>query len=183
MGFVYLEDVSALSLILMIAGAVLCLASYALRVAYHVVRYRRDREVVGFRASIVLIFLGYFGWGYWSAADPVKMAIPRPVALAVGIPLTAAGLALFILSEAKHRGSEADAFLITTGIYARIRHPMYVGLVLLHYGYPLIFRSFAAFLSTHIWIAFIIVWTGFEEKRLERTFGERYREYKRSTWF
>jgi protein-S-isoprenylcysteine O-methyltransferase Ste14 len=131
----------------------------------------------------VFIALGYFGWGYWSSADPVKMTIPRPVALAVGIPLAAAGLALFVLSESRHRGSEANEGLITTGLYARVRHPMYVGIVLLHYGYPLIYRSFTAFLSTHLWIAFIVVWTGFEEKRLERSFGERYLEYKRSTWF
>jgi protein-S-isoprenylcysteine O-methyltransferase Ste14 len=67
------------------------------------------------------------------------MAIPPAVALGVGIPLAAAGLTLFVLSEIRHHGSGEPEELITTGIYARVRHPMYIGVVLLHYGYPLMF--------------------------------------------
>ena len=183
MGFLSVSEISGLDLGLTIAGAILCLLSYALRLAYHVARYTREREIVGFRLLVAVITLGYLGWGYWSAADPVKMALPRTLALAVGIPLTAAGLALFVLTELRHGGAGKHEELITTGIYRRVRHPMYIGLVLLHYGYPFIYRSFTAFLSTHLWIAFIAVWTHFEEKRLERRFGERYRQYRRSTWF
>ena len=154
MGFLYVTDISGLDLGLVVAGATLCLVAYALRLAYHVVRFTRGREIVSFRFSVIVITLGYLGWGYWSAADPVKMAVPRAVALGAGIPLTAAGLALFVLSEIRHRGAGRYEGLITNGIYSRVRHPMYVGLVLLHYGYPLIYRSFVAFLSTHLSTSF-----------------------------
>ena len=41
--------------------------------------------------------------------------------------------------------------LVTTGIYSKIRHPIYIGLILLHVGYPFIFKSVAACLSTILW--------------------------------
>jgi protein-S-isoprenylcysteine O-methyltransferase Ste14 len=182
MSFITIQEVSSLDLALIVLGAVLCLASYCLRLVFHLVRYRGNREIVGIRLLIIVITLGYLGWGYWSAADPVKMSVPARLALGGGIPLTAAGLALFVLSETKHRGAEEEA-LITTGIYAKLRHPMYVALVLLHLGYPLIYRSFAALSSTFLWIAFMAVWVRFEEKRLERRFGAAYRAYRESSWF
>jgi protein-S-isoprenylcysteine O-methyltransferase Ste14 len=182
MAVVSVESTSALTLGLIVLGSTLCLASYCLRLVYHVVRCLRDREVVGSGLLVAVITLGYLGWGYWAAADPVKIAIPAGAALGAGIPLTAAGMALFVLSELKHRGTGGEA-LITTGVYARIRHPMYVGLALLHLGYPLIYRSLVVMASTAIWVAFAAVWARFEDRRLEQRFGQGYRDYRKSTWF
>ena len=121
--------------------------------------------------------------GSLSSADPVKMNIPSAVSLPVGVSLAVLGMGLFLYSELrKHGVGDADT-LVITGIYAKIRHPMYIGLVLLHLGYPLIFRSFTACLSTVLWALIIAVWTHFEEKNLERRFGQRYIRYKRQTWF
>jgi len=101
----------------------------------------------------------------------------------VGVALAVIGFALFLYSEmTKHGVGEQDA-LVTTGIYSKIRHPMYIGLVLLHFGFPFIFRSFIACLSTFLWMGFISVWTCFEEKNLEQRFGQKYVDYKRQTWF
>jgi len=75
---------------------------------------------MGFRLSVLSITTGYLGSGYWSAADPVKMALPRAAALGVGISLTVAGLALFVLSEIRHGGAGKHGQLITIGIYSRV---------------------------------------------------------------
>lgn len=58
-----------------------------------------------------------------------------------------------------------------------------LGLILLHAGCPLVYRSFSAWISTLLWAAFIATWTRFEEKALERRFGEEYRRYRQRTWF
>lgn len=50
-------------------------------------------------------------------------------------------------------------------------------------GYPLAHRSFVAWISTLPWAAFIGTWTRFEERVLERRFGEEYRRYLKRTWF
>jgi protein-S-isoprenylcysteine O-methyltransferase Ste14 len=183
MSFLVVEDISSLNLILMIAGAVLCFLSYSLRLATHIFNYTRTKQVIGFRLILVLTFLGYFGWGYWSGADPVKMNIPYSVSIPVGGTLAAAGLGLFIYSELKKHGVGDPEKIVTTGIYSKIRHPMYIGLIALHIGFPFIARSFVACVSTILWAGFIVAWTHFEEKNLERRFGQRYIDYKKQTWF
>ena len=183
MSFLSISEISSVTLVLMIAGAVLCLISYILRLAAHISIYRRGTEVLPFRVLVIFTFLGYFGWGYWSGADPVRINIPSSVSVPVGVVLAVVGLGLFLYSEIKKHGVGESDQLLTTGIYAKIRHPMYVGLVLLHFGFPFIFRSFVACLSTLLWAGFMSIWTRFEEKNLERRFGQKYLEYKRQTWF
>ena len=184
MEFLQIQKVETLTIVLCAVGASLCLLSYGSRLLAHLLAYRRGRDSsLSFGFAMATTFAGYLGWGYWSAADPVKMNISRTAAIAVGIPLAALGLGLFLYSELSKHGVGQKGGLITTGIYAKIRHPMYIGLVLLHAGYPLIYRSFAAWASTLLWAAFILVWTQFEEANLERAYGEEYRRYREKTWF
>jgi protein-S-isoprenylcysteine O-methyltransferase Ste14 len=183
MPFLVIKNISSLDLIFMIAGAILCLLSYLFRLTIHVFTYTKGKARINFQLTLVLTFLGYFGWGYWSGADPVKMNIPYSVSIPVGGILAAAGLGLFLYSEIKKHGVGDPDKLVTTGIYSRIRHPMYFGLVVLHIGFPLIFRSFIACLSSVLWAAIICAWTHFEEKNLERHFGQTYLDYKKQTWF
>jgi len=183
MRFLSIAEVSHLNITLIIAGAVLCLLSYTLRLAAHVSIYKRKGDVLPFHVLLVVTFLGYFGWGYWCGNDPVKMNIAYSYSVPIGATLAVAGLALFLYSEMKKHGVGQEEKLVTTGIYSKIRHPMYIGLVLLHIGLPLIFKGFIACLSTIIWAGFIAVWSRFEDKNLERQFGRKYIEYKKRTWF
>jgi protein-S-isoprenylcysteine O-methyltransferase Ste14 len=92
-------------------------------------------------------------------------------------------LGLFLYSELKKRGVGDQDELVISGIYSKLRHPMYIGLIGLHIGFPFILRSFTAFVSTILWAGFIAAWTHFEEKNLERRYGRRYIDYKKQTWF
>ena len=70
--------------------------------------------------------------------------------------------------------------LITTGLYAYVRSPMIIGVLLVLLGESLIFLSFNIF----IWaLAFFIInniWFSlFEEPDLVKKFGEEYKEYKK----
>jgi protein-S-isoprenylcysteine O-methyltransferase Ste14 len=183
MPFLVVEEIHPTGLILIAVSAAACLLSYILRLMVHVSIYRRGKSRINFRLLLILIFLGYFGWGYWSGSDPVKMNIPSSLSIPLGGALALLGLTLFLYSEIKKHGVGTGQDLVTSGIYSRIRHPMYIGLVLLHIGFPLIFKSFAAACSTVLWAGFITVWTYFEEKNLERRFGQPYLDYKRQTWF
>jgi protein-S-isoprenylcysteine O-methyltransferase Ste14 len=145
--------------------------------------YRKGVDVLPFRVLLILTFFGYFGWGYWCGADPVKVNIPYSVSVPVGVVLAVIGFGLFLYSEMKKHGVGEEDALVTTGIYSKIRHPMYIGLVLLHFGFPFIFRSFVACLSTVLWAGLISIWKIFEEKNLEERFGQKYIDYKKQTWF
>lgn len=183
MPFLVVQDVNSIILVSIIVGAILCFLSYILRLAAHVSSYRKGAAGLNFRVLLVLNFIGYFGWGYWCGADPVKMNIPSSVSVPVGVTLAVMGIGLFLYSEMKKHGVGAEEDLVTSGIYSKIRHPMYIGLVLLHIGFPFIFKSFIACMSTVLWAALIGIWTHFEEKNLERRFGQQYIDYKRQTWF
>ncbi len=171
--------------ILVALGIFFCLCSYSVRLAIHFISYKKQREiskkVISF--SLVAVFLGYLGWGFWSIADPVKMGLDKVYTYSIGIPLTVLGFGLFFYSDIAKMGVTDKEALVTKGLYSKIRHPMYIGIILFHIGFPFIFDGFTSLISTIIWATFVLIWKKYEEKNLERKFGEEYVEYKKKTWF
>jgi protein-S-isoprenylcysteine O-methyltransferase Ste14 len=98
------------------------------------------------------------------------------------IGLSFIGLARYQLGKSFSIKAEAHA-LVTTGLYSKIRNPIYVfGLVML-IGLILVLQKPA------LWIVPVVVAIGQtvrarqEARVLESAFGEQYREYRRKTWF
>ncbi len=75
--------------------------------------------------------------------------------------------------------------LVTDGPYAFTRNPIVLGYTLLPCGMGLLFRSIGMAVSVPLVILLImVIWLKvWEEKDLERQFGEDYLEYKRKTPF
>jgi protein-S-isoprenylcysteine O-methyltransferase Ste14 len=73
--------------------------------------------------------------------------------------------------------------LVTTGPYARIRHPMYVFLDVGLLGAVLV-SGHAYWLIPWVLLALVQIWRARrEEALLEEAFGDAYRRYKAGTWF
>jgi len=92
------------------------------------------------------------------------------------------GLARYQLGRSFSIKAEAHT-LVTTGIYSRIRNPIYVfGLVML-IGLALVLQV------PGLWIVLVVIAIGQtvrarqEARVLEAAFWEEYREYRRKTWF
>lgn len=92
------------------------------------------------------------------------------------------GLARYQLGKSFSIKAEAYA-LVTSGLYSKIRNPIYVfGLVML-IGLMLVLQK------PGLWIVPVVVAIGQtvrarqEARVLEAAFGEQYREYRRKTWF
>ena len=73
--------------------------------------------------------------------------------------------------------------LVTSGLYSKIRNPIYVfgsctivGLILT-VGRPIWLLVFIAIIPLQVWR------TGKESSVLESAFGDEYRTYRASTWF
>ena len=69
--------------------------------------------------------------------------------------------------------------LIDSGVYSRVRHPMYLGILLLCLGFFFISPSL---LSYGVWLAFFILYdkmATYEEKDLIRILGEEYVAYEK----
>jgi protein-S-isoprenylcysteine O-methyltransferase Ste14 len=100
----------------------------------------------------------------------------------IGPALVFFAIARIQLGRSFQVSAEAN-FLVTTGIYKKLRHPIYYfGLIFL-LGVIILFQKFIL----------IIVWCGLifiqrkrienEEKVLQEKFGEKYVEYKKNSWF
>ena len=69
--------------------------------------------------------------------------------------------------------------LLTEGIYARMRHPRYVQLLVVLIGYALIANYLASYLAVALWVSGIYVIVLLEEKELRAHFGDVYVAYCR----
>jgi protein-S-isoprenylcysteine O-methyltransferase Ste14 len=104
-----------------------------------------------------------------------------------GIALCAAGLALLAAALVSLRKvvsaapePKAGGRLVTTGVYGRLRHPIYTAIILLVAGLFLRKPTPALAVVSAIVIAFIVMKTRFEEQLLEQRYPE-YAEYRKRT--
>lgn len=110
----------------------------------------------------------------------VMAFIPASVAVACGVVLMAAGVLLWVVSlNALHRAYSAGR-LVTDGVYAYVRHPIYaVFIVLIVPGIVLALRSLPG-LTIPIFMYLIFrALIGAEENYLRAAFGEQYETYHR----
>lgn len=145
----------------------------------------RRRLLLGLvSASLVPVYLYYFT-GLLSPAD-----VPLPLAVRwIGVGLLAASLALFIWSHVALGRSWTvavsvvdDQELVTTGPFARIRHPMYAALILMAIGLvPATANAVASvpYLATILIVYFERV--ADEEGLMIRFYGDEYRSYMART--
>jgi len=112
---------------------------------------------------------------------------PRTVLQWIGLGIAAIGLAGIFLSRytlGRSFSVRAKATaLATTGIYSRIRNPIYVSGVIFWIGMAIILSRPYLLLLLVILIPIQMRRARTEARVLEERFGEEYREYRRKTWF
>jgi len=72
--------------------------------------------------------------------------------------------------------------LVTTGLYRVIRHPSYLGLLVLSFGWGLVFRSWAGVILAALNIVPLVGRIRAEESLLRAQFGAEYDAYRSRTW-
>ncbi len=108
--------------------------------------------------------------------------------IGIGVALHAVGDAVVLwtmvvnpfLERSVRIQADRDHRVITTGPYAFLRHPMYVGVVLLLAGIPLVLGSLWTFAPIGLMVLLLIARTAFEDKLL-RSNLPGYEEYARRT--
>ena len=73
--------------------------------------------------------------------------------------------------------------VVQTGIYSKIRHPIYFGLSLTLIGWIFLIRTEVSIILSIIVILSLIARAYYEEKILIKKFGKEYLKYKKETWF
>jgi protein-S-isoprenylcysteine O-methyltransferase Ste14 len=68
--------------------------------------------------------------------------------------------------------------LITTGIYAQLRHPQYLGFLLITLGMNVLWVTFSTLILWPILVLLYCQLAKDEDKQMEKKFGEQFTEYK-----
>jgi protein-S-isoprenylcysteine O-methyltransferase Ste14 len=116
-------------------------------------------------------------------ANSLSWTVPRLAGIALAVP----SFALFVLARLQlGRAFSVQAkasILVTTGLYSRIRNPIYffgalmIAGVIIFTNRPLLFLIFAILIPLQIYRS------RKEEQVLTEKFGQAYLDYKRKTWF
>lgn len=70
--------------------------------------------------------------------------------------------------------------LVVKGLHKHLRHPIYLGLIFIFFGYFLFLPTIASLIHLVALIVYIPFGIYFEEKKLIAIFGQAYQEYKES---
>jgi protein-S-isoprenylcysteine O-methyltransferase Ste14 len=109
----------------------------------------------------------------------VIAAVPSWVCYAVGAALLAAGVPFYVLALVTVRRGFKAGVLVTDGVYALCRHPIYgAWIVFIVPGVVAFSRSWLLFaIPVIVYVAFRLLIRR-EERGLEATFGQDYEDYK-----
>lgn len=93
----------------------------------------------------------------------------------IGSALTVFGIALIALGWKKIHMAEG---LVTNGIYAYIRHPQYLGIILLTFGWLVQWPTITSFIMWPIVLVLYYRLAKEEDKKIEKLFGKKFLSYK-----
>lgn len=112
---------------------------------------------------------------------------PWPPLRIAGAAIALASLVLILIARFQLGGAfsiRAKATrLVTTGLYARLRNPIYVFACFFFLGAAMFVPFWPLLLALIVIIPMQIVRAHREAAVLEATFGDEYRRYRRQTWF
>ena len=136
-------------------------------------------------ATFLLIAILIFS----SMIDSRFIFYPNNILKLIGLLLAGWGV---VIAKVAFKSYDTKAFLglgslnpedefRTDGLLKRVRHPLYSGSILLITGYFLFSPKISVLISVSMMIIYFLVGIQFEEKKLEKVFGEKYIEYKKKT--
>lgn len=106
--------------------------------------------------------------------------IPLPLRLFLAFLSLGVGVYLGAKSHRVIFGEARDRpVLVDSGVYSRVRHPMYLGILMFCLGF---FFAIPSLLSLGVWVGFFILYdkmAAYEEKDLVRLLGEEYTAYQK----
>lgn len=103
--------------------------------------------------------------------------IPFLIHVPLGIIIIILGF--YLMQKAHVVVEPGEPGVVSTGVFARVRHPMYLGSILLYVGGMIATISMLTLIPVVIIIIVYNYLASYEEQKLEEKFGDEYREYKK----
>lgn len=120
---------------------------------------------------------------------PWYLSFIYPFGIVIGLIFVITGVFIVYRSikdlrlKYSYEGYEKRDGLITTGIYAYTRNPMYFGAAIMIFGWFLIFPFTFILISTILFSFLFYITAKSEEKQLSEKYGRKYHVYKRKVPF
>jgi protein-S-isoprenylcysteine O-methyltransferase Ste14 len=163
----------------------LYLGSMIIRASYELLKKAgrvNPKNWIVFAVVFAVMCLMWVSWFILCPLDPFRLALPQLVRW-VGLGVVIVGMGLAIGGMVQLKGLENIDHLVTTGLFFKLRHPIYTGFICWILGWAVyhgaIFSLFIGFLG----IGNILYWRRLEEEDLESWYGKDYQAYRCKTWF
>ena len=162
----------------------LCIITHIVRLIYEILKHKK--LIKASRISFVIIFsnmlLLWTSWFLLCSFDPSETNLPIILSY-FGISLAIIGVIIFLTALLTIKTLETyEGDLITSGIYSRIRHPMYLGFLFWLLGFPLFYGGMYSLILAIPFAINVLYWRHLEELELDKRFVD-YKLYKKKTFF
>jgi len=163
---------------------IICIVTHMIRTIYEILKHKQ--VLVPNKLSFILMFINmillWVSWFLLCKNDIYKIDLPS-LTIYIGLLISVLGLIMFLTALFTIKTLESyEGDLITTGIYSKIRHPMYLGFICWLIGFPLIFDAIFSLIFSFIFICNVLFWRYLEEKELLGRFPT-YADYRKKTIF
>jgi protein-S-isoprenylcysteine O-methyltransferase Ste14 len=135
----------------------------------------RFLRAIQLAAAVALLLFIIFYTGPWNRARTAGLIVAVPSLILLFIARFQLGRSFSVKPQAKQ--------LVTTGLYSRIRNPMYVFSFLLVLGVVIALQKPFLYIVLLIILPIQALRSRREARVLEQKFGDAYLEYRRKTWF
>lgn len=141
------------------------------------------------RVVVILLLLGALFFLPFADRRNIGVMIGSEAARWAGLVLFVLGISLVFWSGLTlgrlYSGEvtiQKDHQLITSGLYRYVRHPRYLGGIILGIGLSLIFRSWIGLALSISFIGLILLRIRDEEALMYKEFGQEWEEYCKQSW-
>jgi protein-S-isoprenylcysteine O-methyltransferase Ste14 len=148
----------------------------------------RTRQDIAWNIARPILFILILAMPFCDRRNLLTLPESAPMRW-VGLALVVAGFVLITWTTVElgrqysvYITLQRDHKLITSGPYRYIRHPRYLGVMLVALGMALLFRSWIALLALPFLLALLIFRLTDEEKLLREEFGVQWEEYVSKSW-
>jgi protein-S-isoprenylcysteine O-methyltransferase Ste14 len=163
---------------------IFCITTHIIRLGYEILKHKKllKPNKISFIIILINMLLLWFSWYLLCSSDPSMISLPTIINY-FGLLLFIGGAILFLTALFTIKSLETYVGdLITTGIYSKIRHPMYLAFIFWLIGLPFYFGGTYSFILAGIFIINVIFWKHLEEIELIERFAG-YVDYKKHTLF
>jgi protein-S-isoprenylcysteine O-methyltransferase Ste14 len=142
--------------------------------------------VAGFAAIALDPFgpvVGSSGTVSWDSLSPVNqlMIIIGLIMLVAGVVIRFIAMATLKMNFSGLLRIREGHTLVTNGIYHWIRHPAYLGAILIFLAFPIMLSSPLGFMVMFLLVPYLMHRITLEEKMLVEHFGSEYQEYMKTS--